>query len=152
MIQHLKATYFDAEGIADQIQATSSALKCKNLVRDIPNYNHEDRNNIAKEMCENGIKAKFVQNPNLQTLLLNTGKKVIAECCLDQTWGSGVPLYDDQAINQYNWIGQGILGKTLVEIRDELASELASSNLAARSTHSSVEPPAITLMDTNTEL
>ena len=129
MIQHLKATYFDADEISEQILYTSSAAECKNIARDIPNYNHEDWNNIAKELCEGGIKAKFVQNSNLQSILLKTGKRVIAECCLDQTWGTGVPLYDNQALNQHNWVGQGIMGKILEEIQDELSTELEEVNI-----------------------
>ena len=116
MIQHLNASYFDADDIAEQILSTSCALECKNLARDILNYNHDSWNSIAKEMCEGGIKAKFMQNKSLQTTLVKTGNKVIAECCLDQIWGTGVPLHDDQVLNQHNWVGQGILGKILEEI------------------------------------
>ena len=128
MIQHLKATYFDAEDIAEQILATTTALECKNLACDILNYNHEGWNSIAKELCEGGIKAKFMQNPHLQTILRKTDRKVIAECCLDQTWETGVPLYDEQAVNQYHWMGQGILGKILEEIRDELNTHQGITN------------------------
>ena len=128
MIQHLKATYFDAEDIPEQILKTTNALECKNLARDIPNYNHECWNSIAKELCEGGTKAKFMQNPPLQSILTKMDRRVIAECCLDQMWGTRVPLYDEQALNQYNWVGQGILGKILEEIREELSDQHATIN------------------------
>ena len=102
MIQHLKAVHFDADDIATRIMSTSTALECKNLAREIPNYNPDGWNSIAQEMCKEGIKAKFMQNPFLQSVLLSTGKRVLAECCLDQTWGTGVPLQDDQVLNQYH--------------------------------------------------
>ena len=128
MIQHLKATYFDTDNIAEQILASKTALESKKLAMDILNYNHDGWNNIAKEMCESGIKAKFMQNEHLQSTLLKTGTRVLAESCLDQVWGTEVPSYDDQALNQHSWISQGILGKILEDIREELNAQLVSAN------------------------
>ena len=141
MNQHLKATYFDADDIAEQILSTTTALECKNLARDIPNYNHDSWNSIAKEMCEGGIKAKFMQNTPLQTVLTKTGTRVIAECCLDQTWGTGIPLHDDQVLNQHSWVGQGILGKILEEIRADIINNQGSGGSHNTSSNAEADPP-----------
>ena len=149
MIQHLKATFFDADDIADQIMSTTTALECKNLARDIPNYNHKNWNSIAKEMCEGGIKAKFMQNIPLQTVLTKTGTRVLAECCLDQTWGTGVPLHDEQVLNQHSWIGQGILGKILEEIRADIINNQGSACSQNTSSHAEADPPTRTATETD---
>ena len=60
MIQHLKAVYFDDQDTASKIMKTKTALECKKLLKNILNYNQELWNPIAKSMCEEGIKAKFI--------------------------------------------------------------------------------------------
>ena len=67
-------------------------------------------------MCESGIKAKFEQNAILKNKLLATKGKVLAECCMDYVWGTGVPLHEDNALNQERWMNQGILGEMLQEL------------------------------------
>ena len=39
MIQHLKASYFGAENIAEKIMNSQTALECKKLAREIAEYN-----------------------------------------------------------------------------------------------------------------
>ena len=103
-------------------------------------------------MCEGGLRAKFMQNISLQTLLLKTGKRVIAECCLDQVWGTGVPLYDEQALNQYNWIGQGILGKILGDMREEFTLQSEDNTTETPGDNTTPTTPRNPEMETNTEI
>ena len=63
MIQHLKAIHLDDENTAEKILAAETPLECKQLARDIENYNNYGWNSIAKSMCVSGIKCKFDQNP-----------------------------------------------------------------------------------------
>ena len=70
-------------------------------------------------MCESGSKCKFDQNSSLKLSLLKTKGKKLVECSLDEIWGTGVPINDQQALNSDRWINQGILGKILEEIRNE---------------------------------
>ena len=116
MIQHLKASYFGDEEIATKILESKTALESKILSKEINDYNHEDWCSIAKNMCESGIKAKFEQNAILKNKLLATKGKVLAECCMDYVWGTGVPLHEDNALNQERWVNQGILGEMLQEL------------------------------------
>ena len=120
MIQHLKSTYFDDEETANQILQSSTANECKQLSREISNYNPDGWNQIAKEMCSSGIRAKVAQNETIKNLLLETGTKTIVESGLDQIWGTGVKLFDPQCLQPNRWFGQGILGEILQEVREEL--------------------------------
>ena len=76
--------------------------------------------NVAKELVLPGIISKFVSNPNLAGVLVNTGTKKIVECSYDSVWGTGVPINDKNCLREENWSSIGILGEMLMETREEL--------------------------------
>ena len=90
-------------------------------------------------MCETGIKGKFDENPDLKTVLLKTGNKIIVECSLDETWGTGIPINDLQALKQNRWINQGILGEILEELRNNYSREETSTEGTEDQSVSSME-------------
>ena len=94
--------------------------QCKDLARNITNFNRDSWNDNAKEMCESGISAKFEQNPELAEILTSTENKTLVECCSDWVWGNGVPLFDDNCLKPEFWSSQGILGEILEEVRSKL--------------------------------
>ena len=73
----------------------------------------------AKDLCKDGIEAKFVQNPRLMQTLLETGHKKLVECTKDYLWGTGVQLNDPQCLTEECWKGQGLQGIMLQEIRQK---------------------------------
>ena len=52
-----------------------------------------------------GVEAKFSQNPDLCTILLDTGDIVLAEGSLDKVWGIGSRLDDQKATDRNAWTG-----------------------------------------------
>ena len=64
-IQYRKAEYCRDEETASLLLTTENALQCKDLARNITNFNRDSWNDNTKEMCESGIGAKFEQNPEL---------------------------------------------------------------------------------------
>ena len=64
--------------------------------------------------------SKFVSNPNLAGVLVNTGSKKIVECSYDSIWGTGVPLNNKDCLKEENWASVGLLGEMLMETREEL--------------------------------
>ena len=74
---------------------STSALESKRISKEISNYNHDTWKSKAKLRCEEGIKAKFMQNTGIRSYLLNTGNKRLVECCNDKLWGNGVHLQDE---------------------------------------------------------
>ena len=119
-IQYQKATLFKDVKTADLIMKCSTALECKQMATNVVNFNNDDWNSKAKELCKPGIKCKFQQNPTLASALLNTGDKYLVESCYDKVWGSGKPLFEEDCLEQNLWQGQNILGEILCEIRREL--------------------------------
>ena len=119
-IQLMKAKYFEDDPIVTSIMASTSALECKLLAKNIRGYDRDSWIGNAKDLCYPGIHAKFEQNPMLRNLLLNTGDQTLIESSRDKEWGTGIPLHDDRCLLPDKWTSQGLLGKILEEVRASL--------------------------------
>ena len=68
-----------------------------------------------------GLLAKFVQNDNLSTALLDTGSATIVACLPDDpVWGNGLQISDSRVNNSEAWQGKNLLGYTLMQVRSAL--------------------------------
>ena len=127
MIQHNKAIFFGDKNTAVKILNCTDALDCKRTAKEIKNYNHEKWKNNARRVCEEGIKAKFLQNQLLRDFLLSTKGKELAECCADTLWGTGVPLHEDTCLDRTTWKSQGLLGQILCSVCDYIDDILGTN-------------------------
>ena len=67
-----------------------------------------------------GVKAKFVQHPELQKQLLETGERQIGEAdARDSFWSIGTSENTEKSADPSKWKGQNRLGKILMALRDE---------------------------------
>ena len=126
-IQATKAAFANDSDSLDAILSSTSALKCKELGQTIKNYNVQEWNNKAKEMCYPGLLCKFQQNPGLAAFLKNTGDKTLLECCYDTVWGNGIPLSSDECIVTSKYKNQGIQGKMLEMVCATLQSHVGTT-------------------------
>ena len=62
LIQSEKAKFFKDEITNQQIMRAENGFECKKLSKNIKNYRHEAWKQVAMELCEPGITAKFKQN------------------------------------------------------------------------------------------
>ena len=115
-----------------------SALECKKLSKEISNYSHDRWKSEAKTRCEEGIKAKFMQNSGIRSYLLNTGTKKLVECCNDKLWGTGTPLQDENCLTPSHWTSQGILGEILENIRSSIRDIMG---INGHQSHIPMSPP-----------
>ncbi len=115
--QSKKAEYFEADDIASKIKNTSDPFHCYKLGSKIPNFNQEQWDKVQFRIMTEGLNAKFSQNTNLKTILLNTGGNVIAECSRDKTWGIGLPISHPNIKNADLWSGKNLLGQSLMNVR-----------------------------------
>ena len=83
LIQYNKAKHFNDHITMAQILYANSPLESKRLARDILNYNEENWRMVAKNMCYEGIKEKFLQNPTVAKALMDTKEKTLVECSFD---------------------------------------------------------------------
>ena len=96
---------------------STTTLECKQLSKEIQNFDPVVWRDRASILCEPGISAKFEQNPNLLNLLKSTGNKCIVECAYDRLWGCGIPLNEENCFEEAEWSGDNLLGKILMRIR-----------------------------------
>ena len=129
LIQWKKATYFNDRITERRILNCTDALDCKEAARDIKGFDKDDWDSKAEELCYDGIKQKFEQNPHLKEVLLDTGNKTIVESCLDTVWGTGKTLSDPDCLTPWKRTnGVGILGKILMKIRDSSLDKTMDSD------------------------
>ena len=80
---------------------------------------------MAEAICEPGITQKFLQNDNLlqcpdAKYQFNTTKgKTLVESSFDDIWGTGVHIASKDALIKSKWRGEGLLGKILMNIRNQ---------------------------------
>lgn len=75
-----------------------------------------------KDILFSGLMAKFSQNDYLMKYLLKSEKRKLGEASTDYTWGIGMSLLDNSVLDPTKWVGENLLGTTLMEVREELAS------------------------------
>ena len=105
---------------ANLILQNDSALDCKWLSYKIKGVDIEKWHNEGYDLCFDGVREKFVQNPPLLALLKSTVPKILAEATLDHLWGTGIALQDTNTLNMGKWNSTGWLSKMLLTIHDDL--------------------------------
>ena len=127
-IQYTKAKYCNDHETAERIINTRSALACKQLGYTVQNYNHQGWIDSIEALCRDGIRAKFEQNPALLRALMNTGDKIIIESSKDDIWGTGIPLFRWDCLQEKLWTSRGKLGTILMEIRESYKAALSTDS------------------------
>ena len=128
MMYH-KVLMFHKYELADQIIQTSDPAKCKKIAgQKFPEFDSELWEKTCVAIVKRGVKAKFAQNKDILKTLLNTGNALLAECSpYDKKWGIGIDINDPQRFVIANWRGKNLLGRILMEVREELRQELQNS-------------------------
>ena len=75
MIQHMKAKAFGDKVVQRKILEAKTPIECRQLSKDIANFNFKTWAKKAKELCKKGLEVKFMQNPRAMQALLETGQK-----------------------------------------------------------------------------
>ena len=91
-VQYQKALTFGNSFTANQILQCETPLECKKLSYNINGVDKEKWMNMGYELCFDGIREKFLQNPPLFSMLKTTSPKILVEATTDQLWGTGIKL------------------------------------------------------------
>ena len=129
-IQWKKAELFKDKAAMRRISRARTDHQCKEEGKNVSNYKNTIWEKKAKSLCKPSVKQKFVENSVPRDVLMQKtyGKKIV-ECSKEPVWGCGMPLKDDECLNQTKWTSQGIMGQMLEEIREELGSMLYASKI-----------------------
>ena len=128
-IQTKKAEYFDDDIARERILAAEDAQDCKEIARDINNFDKKEWSSVAEQLCEPGISQKFLQNRKIMTSLLETGNKTLVESSFDDIWGTGIHIASKDALTRDKWRGVGLLGKILMGIRDKQRETVTDTDM-----------------------
>ena len=121
--QAMKAKEFGDDAIYKKIIDTPSGKAVKALGKKVNNFHKEIWDAKRLEIMMRGVKAKFVQHPELQKQLVETGDKQIGEAdARDSFWGIGTSENTEKSGDPSKWKGQNRLGKILMALRDEFRS------------------------------
>lgn len=90
----------------------------------IENYNDAVWSSVRYVVVKAIIREKFQQNINLYDLLTLTTGILVEASPTDVIWGVGLSLTNPKIYDQTKWRGQNLLGKILMEIREELESPI----------------------------
>ena len=134
MMYH-KVLMFHKYELADRIIQTNDPAKCKKIAgQKFPEFDSDLWEKTCQTIVKRGVKAKFSQNKDLMTILLSTNNALLAECsAYDKKWGIGIDINDPDRYDVGKWKGRNLLGRILMEVRDELRQEiLAVPNDRAR--------------------
>lgn len=124
-----KALHFGDLETAHQIYQESHAqkpspMKCKNLGRQVKNYDDNEWSRVRYNVMRDVNLAKYRQNKDLCKKLFNPDfwRKTFVEASpIDCIWGVGLDLSNDRIVDPTNWRGQNLLGKALTEVRDTIS-------------------------------
>lgn len=121
MMYH-KMMQFGAFDVAERILNETDQGTIKSLGRTkIDSFDPKLWDKTKYAIVKRGIRAKFMQNPELLQQLLDTGNALLAECSKnDRQWGIGIDIADESRMDTTKWHGQNLLGRILMEIRQEL--------------------------------
>ena len=125
MMYH-KAILFDDIPIAEQIlDSTDDPKTVKALGRKVKGFVQTTWDEKKFEIVVNGNREKFRQNADLREALLETeGRELIEASPMDKIWGIGFGK-KNAVKNKHRW-GQNLLGKALMQVREELIKEKSS--------------------------
>jgi len=92
----------------------------KKYGRQVKNFDEDIWNSKKYDIMVDALRLKFNQNLEIKKKLLSTkGKKLYEASPYDKIWGIGVNYQTANHINK-NSYGQNLLGKALIQVRDEL--------------------------------
>ncbi len=115
-----KARLFQDKEIEEQIMSATTPNQFKNLGRKVKNFNQEIWDQKAYDIVVRGNYEKFRQNEHLLKALKSTQSKVLVEASpYDKIWGIGMESNDLRAKCPEHWDGQNLLGKALMDVRNE---------------------------------
>jgi ribA/ribD-fused uncharacterized protein len=119
-----KCILFDPENkeLMHQIITATNPSQIKHYGRCVNNFSEHVWIEHREKAMMDALMLKFTQNPDLQEILLGTGKKTLYEASKnDKIWGIG--FYANDALQNKKKFGKNLLGKCLMEVRKRIGGK-----------------------------
>jgi ribA/ribD-fused uncharacterized protein len=119
-----KAILFNDMESFEAIMLASKPSNMKAMGRKVKNFSDQIWLANRDKILLDGLSAKFEQNQILANQLLSTGSRTLVEASpRDRTYGVGLGQNDDRILDETQWLGQNLLGQTLIVVRSKLLME-----------------------------
>ena len=117
-----KARLFGDEAIAAHILKSTAPEEAIELGREVRGFEQSVWLASRYDLVVAANRAKFTRRPELGVYLTQlTGQKILVHANpSDQLWGIGLASNDIRARKPTEWRGKNLLGRALMEVRDEL--------------------------------
>lgn len=124
-IMHQKCLLFGDEESAKAVLATDYPDKQQIIGRQTKGYVNSVWAGSRQLIAVRGLLAKFSQNEELRSKLLETKDSYLVECAhTDTIWACGKRLNEPDRLYASKWNGHNILGFSLMEVRNMLKSHI----------------------------
>ena len=128
-IMYCKCIEFGDLDSAKAVMTTDEPAEQQKIARKASGYNDKIWAGRRQLVALKGLMAKFSQNEDLKTKLLDTGDAYLVECAYhDVIWACGIRLNESECFDSSNWRGTNILGFALMEVRDRLRNQSEQIN------------------------
>lgn len=118
-----RANIVERRDLAERAMASQDPVEAKrvlHLLREEPRQ--ENWESQRRDILFTGLLAKFSQSDDLANYLLSSCDRTLGEASKNRVWGIGMTLSDRAKLNIKQWRGDNLLGNTLMEVRQHLAS------------------------------
>lgn len=124
-LAHRRANIAGDSDLAQEALTAQDPVDCKRILTALSTAKSE-KTWIEKrhEVLFSGLYAKFTQNEPLMAYLLDSENRQLGEASRDLTWGVGMSLTDRNILDTSLWKGGNLLGKILMEVRQDIISSL----------------------------
>ena len=114
-----KAHFFNDADTRKQLEAKLTPKQAKDLGRVVKNYQDDLWECVRFDYMVYSNYLKYTQNPDLKEKLLATGEKVLVEASpYDKVWGVGLLASNPLILDDKNWTGRNLLGKSIMKVRN----------------------------------
>lgn len=121
-----KARLFGDSESEQKIIKASNPGEAKKLGRSVPGFTEDIWLENRFSIVIRANLAKFKQNTELKSYMLNTANRVLVEASpVDKIWGVGLAADDSGVDNPNLWKGDNLLGFALMEVRSQLIADQA---------------------------
>ena len=122
--QAMKAREFGDTESEKRILEARTPKAAKAIGRKVTNFMKEVWDEKRREVMLRAVKAKFIQHPELQKKLTETGKRQIGKADPRNTfWGIGTGVASEKSSTPSKWRGQNQLGKMLMAFREDFTAQ-----------------------------
>ncbi|KKE82485.1 NADAR family protein [Pseudoalteromonas luteoviolacea] len=124
MMYH-KAKLFDDNEACKRVLSAKTPGAAKAIGREVRGFEQKVWESKRFGIVVNANLAKFSQNPALRAFLINTRDRILVEASpVDKIWGVGLAQDDPCIEDVYSWQGLNLLGFALMEVREQLISDI----------------------------